>query len=201
MDSHYLGLISYASALVRQEDARQTLLQSGLSGVVLGFEPEPVITCGVRAADHDLEFSREEISRRGFSILPVDRGGQATVHNPGQLVIFPVWPIRAIGVRNWVMSLAEITRECLAEWKIEATWKDEQPGLHTCRGKIMACGVRVKQGISTHGIAINVRNDLADFRLIRSCGVQSAVIDRMGEEILLSDVYKVWTEKFRRAHG
>jgi lipoyl(octanoyl) transferase len=201
MTAKYLGRIPYSQALLRQNDARQTILASDFKGVILGFESEPVITYGARAADCDFKFPRAELESRGFELLEVDRGGQATIHNPGQLVIFPVWAMRSIGARRWVESLAEITRLTLAQWNITSQWRDDQPGLHTAHGKIMACGVRIRQGISTHGVALNVHNNLADFALIRSCGISSAPLDRMGDGVDLPSIFAAWVDNFRSAHG
>jgi lipoyl(octanoyl) transferase len=197
MDSRFLGLIPYSSALASQADVLATVHAAALPGVILGFEALPVVTLGIRALGTDLLISRAELLARGFSVVAVDRGGQATLHNPGQLVIFPVCNMRAIGARSWVEGLAEVTRQCLLVFGIESHWQVRQPGLHTARGKIMACGVRLKRGVSTHGIAINVSNELADFSLIRACGIQNAPIDKMGDGLNPREVFDVWCNKFR----
>jgi len=184
-----------------QADILATVHAAASPGVVLGFEALRVVTLGVRAAGADLVVSRSALESRGFAVVDVDRGGQATLHNPGQLVIFPVWEMRAIGARAWVEGLAEITRQCLLEFGVEAHWKDAYPGLHTSRGKIMACGVRLKRGVSTHGIALNVSNDLNEFSLIRACGVQNAPIDKLGDGRNLREVFDVWCNKFRAHWG
>jgi lipoyl(octanoyl) transferase len=201
MTSRFLGRIPFTQALAFEQDAFTTVLSAGLSGVILGFESDPVITRGVRASDADLILNRDAITARGFEICTVDRGGQATIHNPGQLVIFPIVNIRAVGARAWVESLAQVSRECLATFGIQSEWRESDPGLYTAKGKIMACGVRIRRGISTHGVSINVHNVLADFALIRACGVTNAPLDRMGEPFELQEVFNVWCAKFHEAHG
>lgn len=196
MTSEFLGRIPFAQAL-REEEAAFQLVKSGASaGVLLGFECEPVITLGVRASAADFLGSEDAVAARGFSIAKVSRGGQATLHNPGQLVIFPVCPINTIGARCWVQGLGMVTRAYLIERGLPCEWDEENPGLYTSGGKIMACGVRIRQGISTHGIAINVSNNLADFDLIRACGKERAPLDRMGLGFEPRSVFAGWVEKF-----
>jgi lipoyl(octanoyl) transferase len=87
------------------------------------------------------------------------------------------------------------------DFEIESEWRESHPGLYTARGKIMACGVRIRSGVSTHGISINVRNNLADLDSIRACGVAKALVDRMGDEFSVSDVFANWCRHFHRAFG
>lgn len=200
MNAKFLGRVALADALLQQSEIHKNTVADSREGMLLGFEAEPVITLGLRAGSEDVLSTSSDLERLGFTIHRVDRGGQATLHHPGQLVIFPVWTVRGIGVQNWVKSLAEITAQTLREWNIESHWDSENPGLYTREGKIMACGVRIRQGVSTHGIALNVSNRLEDFALIRACGRKNAKIDRMGEGINLASVFAVWSEKFHQAH-
>lgn len=198
MHVEFLGRVEFTRALREQEKALARITSGRSDHFIFGFEAEPVITLGLRAeVDADLLFSHAELQRRGFSVAHVDRGGQVTLHNPGQLVIFPIYPMREIGARAWVKGLAHVTQECLREWNIESHWQERQPGLYTERGKIMACGVRIRNGLSTHGVAINVSNLLTDFSLIRACGLRDAALDRMGEGVETRQVFVSWVEKFK----
>jgi lipoate-protein ligase B len=188
MRINYLGKVSFSEALAVQSRA-----VSEPGGEILGFETsEPVVTLGVRARPD------RDIIGAGFAIQAVDRGGQATLHNPGQLVIFPVIQVRAFGARRWIEMLAAVSKDCIREWGIEAVWDETRPGLYTERGKLMSLGVRISRGISTHGLAINVCNNLDDFRAIRVCGAASAAMDRMGEGVRPEHVFPVWVQKFQR---
>lgn len=196
MDSRFLGWVSFAAALEIQENLWREARVSR-AGCLLGFESEPVITLGVRGESAtDVVGDYQDLQRRGFAIHTLDRGGQATIHNPGQLVIFPVCDVREIGVRRWIDHLAEVSVRTLRAFGVESHWNPDCPGLYTERGKIMSCGVRVRHGISTHGIAINVSNQLEDFSLIRACGVSGARVDRMGEGLCLSEIFARWVTEF-----
>ena len=192
--SHYLNLVPYTTALREQTEAVRLVRAGEKAAILLGFESESVITLGRRAnAQVDLIGTL----RQGVQVVEVDRGGQATLHNPGQLVIFPIAQIRAIGARRWVEGLSEVTRLCLQEYKIESHWHSDRPGLYTAHGKIMACGVRLNGGISTHGVAINVCNDLTDFAMIRACGHNNQTMDRMGSNLDLAEIFTRWCQGFK----
>lgn len=197
MNHEFLGRTSFGAALRKQEQIINYVAQ-GNSGTVLGFESEPVITLGVRGSDSDLEASSEALAARGFEIVTVDRGGQATIHNPGQLVIFPVLAIQEFGARNWVNFLLRVTRLTLRSFGCESECREDMPGLYTTRGKIASIGVRFRHGISTHGVSVNVHNDLSDFSFIRACGVQKAPVDQLGGSVRLKDVFARWIEIFER---
>ncbi len=198
MRAHFLGRISFSEALRAEREAYCAVV-AGASGVVLGFECEKVITLGVRART-DVDLARDELELRneGFEVVRVDRGGQATLHNPGQLVIFPVVNIREGGARVWVCALAKATVNCLRHFGAEVEWDEKRPGIYSSQGKMAAIGVRIRQGVSTHGVAINVSNSLKDFAAIRACGVVDAAVDKLGTGSELNEVFRVWLEQFHQ---
>ena len=187
----YLGLIPFTAALAAQDDARRAVAR-GRPGAVLGFECEAVITMGIRGTAGDL-------MRPDLPFTRVDRGGRATLHNPGQLVIFPVWSIAPRSTRAWVMTLIEVTARLGAEFGQTLAWREDQPGLYSNLGKVASIGVRITNGVSTHGVAINVRNDLSAFDVIRTCGVANQALDHLPTTYALRSVFGRWTELFETA--
>lgn len=187
MRFEYLDRVDFARALERQEEIHQAAVQNSAYDTLLGFEPlKPVVTLGKRA--------ERGSEAEGFEYFELDRGGQATVHNPGQLVIFPVCTVD--GVRAWVERLWKVTQETLQDFGVKADWDEDCPGLYTDAGKIVSLGVRVRSHVSTHGIAINVANHLEDFSKIQACGISNAKMDRMGDEFRPRDVFLRWCENF-----
>ena len=170
-----LGRLHYQSALNQQakwiDDSKD---RSGVE--IFYFESEPVITLGVRATRE-----RDVLQNSNVEILPVDRGGEATYHGPGQLVIFPAvhLPEWNLSVREWVALLLDTTVQLLKENDIPSEWSESKPGVFTPNGKIASVGLKVRGGWSRHGLALNVRGDLEAFSLIRACGVAKASIDQM----------------------
>lgn len=176
-----------------QEEALLQVEESGQMQIH-GFEFDPVVTLGVRGKkDKDLMGLLE-----GFEVVSTKRGGEATIHNPGQLVIYPVVPIRKMkmGVSDYVCLLTKATKSFLKSFEIDSITKEE-PGLYTDKGKIALFGIQVKRGITQHGIAINISNDLSCFEAIRVCGVSDQSMDRIenhSSNINLEESLFLWQE-------
>lgn len=187
MKSQYLGRVPLTRALAQQE---QIVSEGG--GLILGFEAEPVVTLGVRAGPADA------VTPPGFDVVRVDRGGQATLHNPGQLVIFPVVDTRVFGgPRDWICHLVRTTQRTAARLGHTLIYDEHAPGLYDADGaKVAALGVRLRRGISTHGIAINVRNDLTPFARIRACGRIGAAVAHLETDLSLPALLDIWVEEF-----
>ena len=190
--ARYLGRLEFTRALAAQDAGVRALHAGAAGGVILGFETEPVITLGLRATDAD-------VTGATLPTVRVDRGGRATLHQPGQLVIFPVVALNGLGSRAWVERLIEVTRVMAHELGHPLTWREDQPGLHDARGKVVAIGLRIRRGISTHGLAINVRNELDQFAQIRACGLERAPVARLRTDLSLEHVFERWVSAFRGA--
>jgi lipoate-protein ligase B len=197
MNSHYLGRVEFTKANDLQLETAGRASRDFLDGAVLGFESEPTVTLGVRGGLHDLLCSEVELQKRGFCVMRLDRGGQATLHNPGQLVIFPVFRVREIGAKNWISLLLRSTQALARDLGQELCCDGSAPGLYSARGKVVSVGVRLRGGVSTHGLAINVFNDLEDFRAIRVCGRAGAPLDRLKAYRPLPQLFAAWVEAFQ----
>jgi lipoyl(octanoyl) transferase len=196
--SEFLGRVPIQHALARQEQIRAAA-ELGGRGFILGFECEPVVTLGVRAGTS--EVAVPDLHGRGFDLVRVDRGGQATLHNPGQLVIFPVLNAGRLnagcaGAKNWVCLLIHATQSLAERLGHPLQWDAQNPGLYDGQGKVVSVGVRLRKGISTHGIAINIHNDLAPFGWIRACGRSGASMSRLPSELTLLEVFQLWLRCF-----
>jgi lipoate-protein ligase B len=192
--NEFMGTVPFREALCRQDEILKSIHNRQSEGRILGFECPSTVTLGIRASAADLGFGEAALLKNGIEIQKVDRGGQATLHNPGQLVLFPVLPIQALGARNWVCELAKATVQTLHAFGIDAQWREESPGVYTANGKIASIGIRIRRGVSTHGVSINVRNDLAPFQWIRTCGIEGRALDKMGDNVSLEDVFRTWCE-------
>ncbi len=187
MKFSFHGRCSIQAALKIEQDLIQSADQA-----VCGFEFDPVITLGVRAV-----LATDVHLQGSVDVVRVDRGGQATLHGPGQLVIFPVVQLKALqlSVHDFVASLSKITSGALSDMGVATHTKKGAPGLYTETGKIAFFGLRIRDGYATHGLAINVSNDLKVFRHIRSCGVQGATIDSLrnrGVQVGLETLFSLW---------
>jgi lipoyl(octanoyl) transferase len=199
--SKFHGLVRYQQGLSLQR-AELEIVEKGLCDIsILGFEHQPVITLGKRAqVTEDISHTLEEISLKGIEILEVPRGGHATLHSPGQLVIYPVVNLNRykLGVRRYVELLLVVLQSELEQLGIKAKQICGMPGLYTEAGKIAFVGIQVQKGIASHGIAINISNDLNLFSNIRSCGKNQETFDSLqnhGVKISLSELFESFSKK------
>lgn len=198
----YIGHCSYKPALTVQQDCWLQVLATRSMGFVLGVEHSNVVTLGKRGSlTADVMFPETQLSARDFEIVRTDRGGQATIHTPGQLVIYPILPLREMGftVSSYVQLLLSVSIEVLAAYGIAAKC-GENTGLYTENGKICFVGIRVEKGVTRHGISLNISNDLSLFQVIRPCGMSGARIDSVlkasGQNPGLSEVFELWQKIF-----
>lgn len=179
----WLGLCAYERALAHQE-AAWSARRTGGPDVCLALEHPPTITLGRRSTGRDVVASDTELATRGIARHAIERGGQATYHAPGQLVLYPIVHLsdRALGVHAFVSALEEIMLEIASTVGVRAERDPRGRGIWTERGKLGAVGIRVREGISTHGLALNVDLDLAGYGLITPCGVRDLPVTSLAAE-------------------
>lgn len=176
----WMGRMGYAEMLLRQINAVRNV-QAQQPEVILGCEHPAVITLGIRSKKEiDLLATTEELAQQKIKVVEVDRGGEATLHNEGQLVIYPILDLkhRHLSVRTYVEILQKTTQDWLKSlFHITSSYGQGEPGVFTDHGKIAFIGVRILNGITYHGIAINLCNDLRPFATIRPCGMTNPKLD------------------------
>ena len=130
-------------------------------------EHQPVYTLGVAAKAEHLPRTDN-----GIPVIRTDRGGQITYHGPGQIVIYTLLDLRRrnLGVRALVRRLERAVIELLEGYRIDASAREEAPGVYVAGAKIAALGLRVRNGCCYHGLSLNVDMDLTPFSTINPCG-------------------------------
>jgi lipoyl(octanoyl) transferase len=168
-----LGTVPYADALELQREVRAARQADAIPDVLLVLEHEPVYTLGRRASTDDLQRGEAWYREQGIATLRVDRGGHVTYHGPGQLVAYPI--VRTDSARDHVATMQRAMVSALADEGVAANTRDADGapylGVWAGGGKIGSVGVRVQRGVTTHGLAINVTNDLAPFEWVVACGL------------------------------
>ena len=150
---------------------------------------KPVYTQGqAGAAEHILDPGN-------IPVVQIDRGGQVTYHGPGQLVCYLLLNMRRrkFGVRKLVDVIESTVLRTLSELGIEASTKPKAPGVYVKDAKIAALGLRIKNGLSYHGLSLNVEMDLKPFAQINPCGFENLEVVQIADfvekrENLLRDV-------------
>jgi lipoyl(octanoyl) transferase len=139
-------------------------------------------------------------------VLPVDRGGQVTYHGPGQIVAYPMFDLRrlGIGVRDLVNGIEQVVIDTLGHWNIVAERVPGAPGVYVAGAKVGALGLRVRRGCSFHGLALNVNMDLSPYHRINPCGYKGLEVTQvldLGGPSGLADVESVLADEFCRQFG
>lgn len=174
-----LGIQRYQDAWSIQEQAHAGVLAGGPEHIVLVEHP-PVITFGRRAeimGQNNLLASSDALAKMGVEVVQSDRGGDVTFHGPGQLVVYPILRLadHKLSVGSYVRLLQEVVIKALGELGVESHRDESAVGVWVGQGdraeKICALGVRIRRGVSMHGLALNVTTDLNYFNLIVPCGI------------------------------
>jgi lipoyl(octanoyl) transferase len=184
----WLGRRPYAPLYALQLELLELRKRGALGDVLLCLEHEPVITLGRGAQPEHVLASAELLAERGIAVEKTDRGGEITLHAPGQLVGYPIVSLAPDrqDVRRYVKDLTATLRELLSARGVDSgeipeligVWVDGArprvwPGVEQARApqKIAAIGVRLSRWVSMHGFALNLAVDLSLFRLIVPCGI------------------------------
>ena len=117
---------------------------------------------------------------QGIEICDTDRGGAVTYHGPGQLVGYPI--MRIGSVHEYVANLEQVLIAALRDEGVEAEVRDGLTGVWAPKGKIGSIGVHVSRGVTSHGFAVNVDNDLQPFEWVVPCGIEGAQMSSICKE-------------------
>lgn len=168
-----LDFLDYTSCLTLMRELAEARALSGPDILIL-VEHEPVVTLGRRGRDNDVKARPEALTRAGVTVHNIERGGLATYHGPGQLVVYPIFQFHYLGltVPDLVDRLEEIVIRSLRNYGIQGHTSDRNRGVWVGRDKIAFIGMAVKRGVSFHGLALNNDPDMSHFDLIIPCGLQ-----------------------------
>lgn len=143
------------------------------------LEHAPVFTQGQAGKAEHVLFPGD------IPVVQVDRGGQVTYHGPGQLVAYLLLDVRrsGIGVRELVSRIERSLIELLASYGVSATAKPDAPGVYVDGAKIASLGLRIRNGRSFHGLALNVDMDLQPFQRINPCGYAGMAMTQLADQV------------------
>jgi lipoyl(octanoyl) transferase len=181
----HLGSVPYAEALALQQRVRAARQADVIPDTVLILEHPPVYTRGRRSDPAELPLGEDWYRARGIDLVDVDRGGKVTYHGPGQLVAYPI--ARVGDVLEFVGRLEDAMVAALAEEGVRgargrAHDGREFTGVWVGERKIGSIGLHVAKGVTTHGLSVNVDNDLAPFEWIVPCGLGGVAMTSVARE-------------------
>jgi lipoyl(octanoyl) transferase len=181
----HLGVVPYREALTLQETLRARRQGGELPDTLLLLEHHPVYTRGRRSREGELTLGEDFYRARGIEVVGTDRGGRVTYHGPGQLVGYPI--MRVDDVLAHLRTIEDAIVAALADEGIAAYSRPEDgpdyTGVWVGEGKLASLGVHVSRGVSTHGFAVNVDNDLEPFHWVVACGLPDVAMTSIAREL------------------
>ncbi|MFN3346953.1 MAG: lipoyl(octanoyl) transferase LipB [Candidatus Bipolaricaulaceae bacterium] len=189
-----LGRVPYGPVLRLQRSLHGERRAQNIPNVLLSLEHTPVITLGRAASPTDLLLPAKELRQNGVEVYEIERGGGATYHGPGQLVLYPVVDLRELGIslREYVRRLEEVMILAGRAFGVELFRQPGHPGAWHTLGKVGFIGVHVRGWITMHGLAFNVDLEPDGFRWIVPCGRPDLPVvslrQILGKEISLAAV-------------
>jgi lipoyl(octanoyl) transferase len=204
------GTVPYEEACVAQRWLRSARQEQAIPDVLLLLQHPPVYSRGRRSTEDELPMAREWYEAQGIEVRDTDRGGRVTYHGPGQLVAYPIVDLQPYGddVHEYVRRLEQVAIGALADHGVAATtiegltgvWTGGSPSTESRRDEILgisaeivpsagsarkigSIGVHVSRGVTTHGLAVNVNNDLQPFEWVVPCGIEGCQVTSLSREL------------------
>lgn len=176
----WLGRLDHPEAVERMETARGRVIAGGDEVVYLCQHP-PVITLGRSASRADVLAGDEALAAAGVAVTPASRGGQVTLHDPGQLMVYPVVALRG-GVVATLAAIAGALADLAAALGVAgARWRRDPAGLWVGDRKLAACGIHVRRRVLIHGFAFNVCTAPEMWDAIVPCGLAARPVISVAE--------------------
>jgi lipoyl(octanoyl) transferase len=181
----HLGTVDYRPTLALQERVRAARQVNQVPDVMLMLEHWPVYTRGRRSGPGELPMGEDWYATQGIEIVDTDRGGKVTYHGPGQLVGYPI--VRVDDVVAYVRTLETALVEALSQEGVPGVRARPQEGpdytgVWVDDRKIASIGVHLSRGVTTHGWAVNVENDLQPFGWVVPCGLSDVQMTSLIKE-------------------
>lgn len=208
------GLVPYEEARELQRQVAARRQRDELPDVLLLLEHPPVYTRGRRSQPAELPMGVEWYEAQGIEVRDTDRGGLVTYHGPGQLIAYPIVQLGAYGddVHGYVRGLERAMIEALGEAGVPAqtiegltgVWTEGEPpptlATKPAR-KIGSIGLHVSRGVTTHGLAINVNNDLQPFEWVVPCGIEGVAMTSLARELKAEQDLDAFADTLAAAYG
>ena len=184
MEVRRLGLVPYPEAWALQGRLADARRAGVAPDTLILLEHPHTYTIGRSGTREHVFLTDAELATRGIICLDVDRGGDVTYHGPGQLVGYPIFDLGPQpDVGRYLRNLEDCLIDTLADFGIAGGRLSGYTGVWIGDRKIAAIGVKVSQGVTTHGFALNVTTDLSLFTHILPCGISDKGVTSMAVEL------------------
>jgi lipoate-protein ligase B len=195
------GVMEYNEAFDIQSKLASKIIEKDYKGIILLLEHHPVITIGSNRSRDNLISTERRLKESGIQLVSSNRGGDITLHAPGQIICYPVLNIKYFekDLTAFVHNLEQVILDTLDAYGIKGKRVEKHRGVFIGNSKIASIGLRVRKWVSIHGFSLNVNIDLSYFQHIIACGLKdfpqvsmSSLLDRyiaiddVKEQIIIS---------------
>jgi lipoate-protein ligase B len=170
-----LGRKEYGQVWELQKRLVEARAAERVQDTLILVEHEPVITLGRKTTP-------ENFRPQDIPVFKVERGGDATLHAPGQLVGYPIVRLVEPDVHRFLRELEEVLIRTASDLGVPATRREGHTGVWSEGKKLASIGVAVTNWVTFHGFALNVNNDLSLFRVIKPCGLDPGMMTSMEKQ-------------------
>ncbi|MES2767170.1 MAG: lipoyl(octanoyl) transferase LipB [Bacteroidota bacterium] len=199
------GVIDFKTAWERQRELVQQVLKGEKPSTLVLCEHPRVITIGRAGSLQNVLKTPEELLKENIEIVEINRGGDVTLHAPGQLVGYPIFHLSDFkeDLHWFLREIEECIIELLKEFSVESGRVEGLTGVWIeNERKICAIGLNCSRWVTSHGFALNVNNDIRDFEMIIPCGIEDKAVTSLkkeiGEEVDFKEVKAKCGEVFKR---
>ena len=197
-----LGLVDFQTAWNIQKSLHLQVRHKQLFSALILCQHKPVITLGRKSKQENILVKAAELKKLDIKTYEIERGGDVTYHGPGQLCVYPIVNLFYFKKDiNWFLrSLEALLLEVLSEFRIKGVSPPDFTGIWIKREKIASIGIAIKNWITFHGLSLNVKkDDLANFSLIRPCGldiIMTSMETALKKEVKINKVKEVLTRRW-----
>lgn len=205
LEVRWLGRLAFDEALRLQLDAREALIAERGPPTLFLVEHPAVVTVGRRGRRDDVLWTDDELAAIGMTVADTPRGGELTLHAPGQLVAYPVVHVGR-RIRGHLHDLAGATIDLLEELGVRgAEFRIEHPGVWIGEAKIASIGIHISRGVAVQGLSMNLDVDPRLFAALVSCGMREvrmvSVRDFGVATPSVADAAPRWADHYARRAG
>lgn len=197
------SLIPFREAWSRQEAYVRDIQKGVRPSTLILCEHPPVLTIGREGGEQNVKIDPSLLASQGIDMIPINRGGDITAHNPGQLIGYPLFNLSEFreDLHWFLRSIEDIIMQVLEEYGIASRRVEGKTGVWIEEErKICAIGLHCSRWVTSHGFALNVNNDLSIFDWIIPCGIPdkdvTSIHRELGKNIDMEDL----KEKCRKAY-
>ena len=178
-----LGLVDYEKAYDLQKKLHKFRREGKIDDLLILLEHEPVVTIGRAGKKDNILVSEEFLENEGIRVFEIDRGGDVTLHCPGQLVGYPILDLKLHGenIHRYLRNLEEVIIRLLKVYGVDAQRIENFRGVWVGEKKVASIGIGIKGWVTFHGFALNINPDLSYFSFIRPCGFEGRIVTSLSE--------------------